>query len=300
MADILENKDAIVEKIVAETPKNREEIEKMIEDKKGKFAGLLTDAGAAFMIAKDLKVELGVGDASEFLKIGKLEDGAQNVDLTVRILQIFSPREFEKNGKKGTLCNLLVGDETGEIRLTLWNKDAKRVQEECIERGAVLVLKNCYVTSYKDRKQLNLSYSGEMAVNPADAGEVPKLEIKSSVVKLKELKEGMNDVDVYARVLRSFPATEFDKDGRKGRVVNFEIGDDTAKSRAAAWNDLAGEIEKTEDGSVVKIEGAYTKKGLRGIELNLGWKARIIKNPEIDFKIPETAEFAGKEIGVLG
>ncbi|MFH1240656.1 MAG: OB-fold nucleic acid binding domain-containing protein [Candidatus Diapherotrites archaeon] len=287
MPEDFDNPNSIIEKIIEKTGKSMNEVEALINEKKEKFSGLLTDSGAAFMVAKELNVKVDATSAStEFTKISKLEDGIQNVDVLVKVLQVFSAREFEKSGKKGLLCNLVVADETGEIRLTLWNKEAERIQNEQIQKGDVLMLKNCYVSSYNDRKQLSLGYSGEMIINP----EEQKVDVSISenkLTKLEELKPEMSDVDSVARILRIYPATEFSHEGRKGKVLNFQISDGSAIMRATAWNDIADQVMALSENDLIKIESAYTKQGMRGLELHLGWKARIIENPKIDFEIPE-------------
>ncbi|MDD5163499.1 MAG: OB-fold nucleic acid binding domain-containing protein [Candidatus ainarchaeum sp.] len=285
---------SLVEKIVAESGKPKEEILEKIESKKEKFAGLLTESGAALMVAKELGLELD--KSSERMKIKQLEDGMSNVDLLVKVMQIFAPKEFEKNGKKGRLCNLIVADDSGEIRLTLWHDDVKKIQEQGAEKGSVLELKNCYVTSFKEKAQLNLSYQGELSVNPTgvDSGFLPKIENK--VFRLDELQPGLSDVNAIVRILRVFPATEFKKENVSGKVANFLIADKTNSIRATAWNDIANETEKLAENDLVKIEGAYTKQGLKGIELHLGYKARIIKNPKIEEELPSAMELRGIDV----
>jgi replication factor A1 len=285
---------SLVEKIVSESGKPKEEILEKIESKKEKFAGLLTESGAALMVAKELGLELDKN--SERLKIGQLEDGMSNVDLIARVMQIFSPREFEKNGKKGRLCNLIIADDSGEIRLTLWHDDVKKMQDQGVEKGSVLELKNCYVTSFKEKPQLNLSYQGQLTVNlqAENSGFLPKTENK--IFKLDELQPGLNDVNVIARILRVFPVTEFKKENAEGKVANFQIADKTNTIRATAWNDLVNETEKLGENDLVKIEGAYTKQGLKGIELHLGYKARILKNPKIAEEVPSAMELRGVDV----
>jgi replication factor A1 len=285
---------SLIDKIVAESGKNKDEISEKVRVKQEKFAGLLTESGAALMVAKELGLELDKN--AERIKIAKLEEGMSNIDLTARVMQVFSPKEFEKNGKKGKLCNMVIADDSGEIRLTLWHDDVKKMQEQGIEKGSVMELKNCYVTAFKEKPQLNLSYQGSFSANPqgADISFLPKIENK--IFKLDELQPDLNDANVIARVLRIFPATEFKKEKGEGKVVNFMIGDKTTTIRATAWNDLAGEVEKLKENDVVKLEGAYTKQGMKGIELHLGYKARIVKNPKTEIELPSAAELRGIEI----
>lgn len=284
---------SLVERISLESGKPKEEILEKIESKKEKFAGLLTESGAALMVAKELGLEFDRN--SERTKISQLEDGMSNIDLAVRVMQVFAPKEFEKNGRKGRLCNLIVADDSGEIRLTLWHDDVKKILDCGLEKGNVLEIKNCYVSSFKEKLQLSLSNQGQITVNPKiNSDFLPKAE--NRIFQLDEIQPGLNDASVIARVLRVFPATEFKKENTQGRVINFMIADKTNTIRATAWNDLAKEAETLKENDLVKIEGAYTKQGMKGIELHLGYKARILKNPKMEKELPSATELRGIEI----
>ncbi len=301
-------KEKIVEEIVAGSNKNKEEIEAMIEEKKRKFSGLLTDSGAAFMVAKELGLDLELDKGViEEMGIAQLEPGMNNVDLTVRAMHIFSSKKFEKGGKKGIVRNLIVADKGGEIRLTLWHRDANRLDDEKVERGAALLLKNCYVTSFNEKKQLNLSYNGQMIINPKTWKGLPELKVQ--VFKLGELKKDMQNIDVFARIARIYEERDFEVEGRKGSVLNFLLSDGTAEIRAVAWNEMVAIVNKLNVGDLIKIEGAYTKEGLQVVELHLGWQARIIETPagvelgQVDFgarrkRVNELAE--GEIVEVKG
>ncbi len=269
---------SVLEQIAKKSGKQAGEIEDLVEEKKKKFSGLLTDSGASFMVAKDLGIELGL-ESVKRINIAALKDGMQNVDLLVRVMKIFSPKEFEKNGKRGTLCNLIIADSTGEARFTVWHDDVEKIAKKGVKRGSILLLHNCYAKEFNGKVQTSLAYKGRFEVNP-DAIFADLPEAKSKIVKAGELAEGMNDVSIVARVLRIFPATEFDRNGKKGKVMNFLIGDETGTVRATAWNDLVEEAQKLAEGEAVSIDEGYTKPGLKEVELHLGWQARISKVDE--------------------
>ncbi len=287
----------ITGKISRETGKGDDEIKELIDAKKSKFSGLLTDSGAAFMVAKELGIEIEVQEKKEQKKANKianLKDGNKNLELTVRVLHVHAPREYEKNGKRGVYTRLLVGDETGEITLTLWNDEAKKIDKTKIERGAILKLKGANVSSYKEQLQLGLAFSGEMQFLKEENAELlPKAD--SIAVKISDLSEGMENVDVFARVLRVFGLNEFQREGETRKVVNFLIADDSGQTRATAWNDIAEHANSLREGAIIKIEGGYTKKGQQGLELHLGWTSRILEDPVLGFEIPELKELGGME-----
>ena len=54
-----------------------------------------------------------------------------------KVIEKSEPKEFDrKDGEKGLVAYLLAGDETGEIRVVLWDEKALALQE--IECGDVL------------------------------------------------------------------------------------------------------------------------------------------------------------------
>jgi len=289
------SKDTAIEKIVGKTSKTKEEVVKLIEEKKAKFSGLLTDEGAAFMIAKELGVELSNSTSNP--KLSDLKDGDTGLNLKVRLMHVFSPKKFEKNGKSGILCNAIVADGTKEMRLTFWRDDVKKLYDQKIERAALLELSNVSVSSYNDQKQLSIGFGGTFNQISSNDSSYPLP--KEKAVKLQELSANQNNIDVFGKVNRVFEEREFESNGRAGKVINFEVADETKLVRVAAWNDLVDFVKKLSTGDTVKIEGAYSKEGLNGIELNLGWQARVIQNPK-EFVIEKTvADFETKKIGEL-
>ena len=273
----METGNEIGSQLAGKSSRSEEEIAVLIEEKKKRFSGLLTDSGAAFMVAKDLGIEVGM-DSVKRVDVAALKDGMQNFDMLVRVMQVFSPKEFEKNGKKGKLCNLIIADSTGETRLTLWHDDVEKIRKTGVKRGSVLLLHNCYAKEFNGKAQASLAYNGSFEIEQETMfANLPKAQSKA--LSIGELGEGMNDVNIVARVLRVFPTTEFAKGSRKGMLVNFAIGDETGTVRATAWNGLAEQAALLNENDVVGIEGAYTKQGLKGLELHLGWQARIEKQP---------------------
>ncbi len=292
MSEVLDF-EKLVNEITKETGRKRKEVLELVAEKKRKFSGLLTDAGAAFMIAKELGIELGLEEKlSRRAKIGELKEGQRNVEVAGRAAHIFSPREVERNGKKRKYVPLVLADESGEIRTTLWGKDTEFLEKKKVERGTALLLKNCFVSSYNEKLQLGLGYNGRIELAPKEVdSELPKAKARN--VKIAELGEGMENVDIEAAVLRVFELREFNSDKGKRSVINFEIADDSGTARAVAWGNLALAVSSIGAGKAVKIEGAYAKKGLNGTELHLGWNARILSEPP-GVKIPKIVA-AGKE-----
>ncbi|MFH1588343.1 MAG: hypothetical protein ABIA76_03340 [Candidatus Diapherotrites archaeon] len=263
----------LIQKISINSGKSIEEVNGLIEAKKTKFSGLLTDAGAAFMVSKELGVALEkIEEAKEpeFIKLKDLNEGQTGIGVECMIKHIFSPKKFEKNGKKGKLCNLLISDNGEEVRLTLWHNDVKKFFEQGFERGDLIKVINCNASKFNDKMQLSMFNEGKIELVKKGKNE------KKTV---NELIPGMIDVDLLLKIQRCFEEKEFTSNERKGKLVSF-IGEDTSGSiRGTAWNELTEIMHRIPIGKPVLIEGAYTKEGLNGTELHLGWQARILLNP---------------------
>ncbi len=59
------------------------------------------------------------------------------------------------------VCDAILSDDSGEIKLTLWGEDIGKVNE-----GDTIVIKNGYTNSFKGEVSLTKGKFGEMLVNP--------------------------------------------------------------------------------------------------------------------------------------
>ncbi|HLC80049.1 MAG TPA: hypothetical protein VJG83_06570 [archaeon] len=258
--------------IISSTGKSEQEIEKLIEAKKEKFSGLLTEAGATFMIAKELGINANTKIAIE-TKIALLKEGMNNIDIVARIKQIFPQKTFDKNGRKGKLQNVVLFDSSGQIRATLWNSDADKFSSNGFLQGECLKFSNCAISSYNGVLQLGLNYNSSIEKTQSD---IPELE--SKLTSITDLDSTMNDVNVSVLIKKIFPAKNFETERGEGKVMNFIISQGVNEIRATAWNEQCDIIEEIGEGEKVKIESAYTKENRGEVELHLGHGARVLKD----------------------
>src|SRR3989338_2964778 len=112
--------DEILEKIEKDGKISRQQAEKLIGEKQTELSGLVSREGAAYIVGRELGLNL-LKEGTRDLKIKNLVAGLRSANISGKIARIFEPREFDKNGKKGRLLSMIIGDETGTTRLTLWN-----------------------------------------------------------------------------------------------------------------------------------------------------------------------------------
>ena len=112
-----------VVKIISEEKSLKEdEVLTMIEKKREEFGDLISEVGAAYIVAKELGVDLSE-EVNDELKIKDLLPGITSKRLKVKIVKIYDENVFtRKDGTQGRVKNILVGDETGISRLSLWDE----------------------------------------------------------------------------------------------------------------------------------------------------------------------------------
>ncbi|MCK4327130.1 MAG: hypothetical protein KAW41_01500 [Candidatus Diapherotrites archaeon] len=267
--EVLENRDLIVEKLV-EAGMSSDDVEAAIKEKQDEYGGLLTEAGAAYSIAKEKGVDVGLDPEPVMAKINEVRPGVEGVDVEGDVTQVFPVKEWEKDGKSGRVGSFIVKDGTGEIRVTLWNNACDLIENGEVQRGAKVKVINASARERNGMAELSMGYSSEVKV--VEKG-VPQL------TKLSDVAEGMNDVNFAARIERIFPLTEFERQGKQGKVLSMIVSDGTER-RLALWDDNARWDGKVREGDTILVEGAYVRVNRGKPELNLGWRGRLIQNPE--------------------
>ena len=112
-----ENYDLLIERISSSAGVDKSEIEKRVEARRAKLSGLISKEGAAQIIA----AELGVKFDNVQLKISELMGGMKKINVVAKIINIFPVRSFDKNGRSGKVANIIVADETGNVKVVLWD-----------------------------------------------------------------------------------------------------------------------------------------------------------------------------------
>ena len=93
-------------------------------------------------------------------KIEHLKPGMKHVNLKAKVLEIPKPKMvYTKWGTEAYISNALIGDETGTIRISLWNQQIDKVSE-----GDVIKIENFKVSSYRGAPQLRMARSGKISV----------------------------------------------------------------------------------------------------------------------------------------
>jgi len=135
-----ENYQRILKKVAKSSGLSEEELERRVEAKRAKLAGLISKEGAAQVIA----AELGINFDNETLKIDELLSGMKKVNLVGKVVSLFPVRSYKnKKGEESKVVNFILGDETSNIKVVLWDLNhIELIEKGQIGEGSVVEISN--------------------------------------------------------------------------------------------------------------------------------------------------------------
>lgn len=93
------------------------------------------------------------------MAISDLKAKQGNAEVIGTIAELSTPREFNKFGKSGRVANAVLKDETGQIKLSLWNEQIDQVKV-----GDKVHIHNGYVNEWQGELQLTTGKFGSLEV----------------------------------------------------------------------------------------------------------------------------------------
>ncbi|MFH1325412.1 MAG: hypothetical protein ABIH49_01420 [archaeon] len=137
----------------------KSEIEGKVKAKVDKISGLISKEGAAQIIA----AELGVVIENEKLKIDELVHGMRKANFVGKIIGVSPVRKFMRNGQENKVANLIVADETSNIKTVLWDTNhIEMIETGKIADGSIVEIVNAsirdneaHLGSFSDLKMSN-------------------------------------------------------------------------------------------------------------------------------------------------
>ena len=137
------------------------------------------------------------------MQVKDLKPKQGNVDIVIDVVDVESPREFQKFGKPGKVANAVAKDETGDIKLTLWNEDIDKVKA-----GDKVHLMNGYVNEWQGEMQLTTGRMGKLEIVgqvDIESKKEPDSKIYSNIPKEENIDE---DINVEEEDVEDFDSNE--------------------------------------------------------------------------------------------
>ncbi len=274
------------------------ELDEKIKFKINELSGLISEEGAAHIIANELGVELV--PKADRLKIKEVYAGMKNISVIGKVVRKFEVKTFQKGDKEGKVCAIVIGDETGTIRVVFWDDQVNDLTE--VKEDDIILVKDSYVRENRNDREIHLGRSGSMDINP-DGEEIGEVRQGTSYNKMQisALQGGETGVELMGTVVQIFDPRFFlvhPETGKRIReeedagvepvlsyVMNLVLDDGSGTIRAVFWkNQTNNLINKTEEEmGVFKEEPAGfedIKTDLLGEQYKL--LGKVVKNEMFD------------------
>jgi hypothetical protein len=257
----------LIEKISQFSGLEKEEVLRRIEAKKAKLSGLISNEGAAQIVA----AELGVSFDKQKLKISDLMIGMKKVSVIGKVIEEPVIKKFKRQQQEAEVAFFLIADETSNVRTVLWDtKDIDLIKNGTIKKDVVVEIKNADVrgTTIRD---LHLNSGSELSVSDVKLEKVVTKIESPTLKKIKEIKTGER-ASIHANLLQMFNLSffyvcpecnmkaSFENDKytcvrhgnvipRKRAIMNMVIDDGSENIRAIAFSELILKIFNLTDES---------------------------------------------------
>lgn len=153
--------DEIIKKISEKSGTDEKKVRRLIEEKVEELSGLISKEGAAHIVAKELGVDIiEKPERKDYrLNIGSIVPGMRSVDVVGKVSYISPVREFKTNNATGCVASIYLVDETGSIRLSLWNDETAALDK--VDTGDTIRVQG-YVKDNRGVPELRLGRYGKI------------------------------------------------------------------------------------------------------------------------------------------
>ena len=229
----------------------REEFERRVEEKIRDCGDLVDELSGAMLVVADL--------GRQHVKIHGLVAKSSLFSFFGKVIERSEPREFDRaDGEKGLVATILVGDETGETRLVLWDEKAMGAQE--IEKDDVLEI------------------IGKPGKRPGDIMALAlrkatcEIECRSNIQPLSTAPA--ERVTIEAKLLSlDEPRLFTRRDGTGGEMRGAVIGDENGTARLVCW--MPEILDELVPGTSLRITGAVNRSRPPAREYSVDEKSTI-------------------------
>jgi len=199
--------EQIIERIKKEGKISEEEINGKIDAKMKQLSGLISKEGAAHIVANELGIKIFDSFTGK-LQIKNILVGLRSVETVGKVLQTYELREFTTNDRQGKVASLVIGDETGTIRIVMWGDQADNIKN--INKDMTIKVIGGYVKDNNGTIELHLNERSQVILNPE--GETVK-DVKKFTTERKtidKLTEKDSAVEILGTIVQIFDPRFFE------------------------------------------------------------------------------------------
>ncbi|MBI2632532.1 hypothetical protein HYW75_06000 [Candidatus Pacearchaeota archaeon] len=265
----MDNYAKLLERISQASRLQKEELERKVEAKRAKLSGLVSKEGAIQIVA----AELGINFDRERMKISELVQGMKRVNVAGKILNIFPIRQYNKNGREGKVANMVIADESSNIKIVLWDiSHIALIENGKIKTGDVIEIGNAmirngelHLSSFSDIKQSNERIDNVVTKRVyhikriSDAKTGQDLKTRAVIVQAFDPRYFEVCSECGKKVIDSECKIHGKVEPKRRALINVVLDDGTDNIRALLSNELAIKLGLGEE-DIFSLEKFYEKK----------------------------------------
>ena len=232
----------------------------LIEEKKKEGRGLLSDEGAARLVAEELLVQ-SRGTELGRMQIKNLVNGLNDVSISGRVLLTWPPQQFQRrDGTPGRVMRLTLIDKSGRVRCALWDRHVDIASKTGNLQGRILRIGHAYTRQgLTDEPEVHAGDRSSIEIDPQDIPATDFPEFKDLFTQLRDLSTASNNVNTVGIVDSEPRYHTFAKDNRSGSLLRAILADQSGTIPLVAWNEKAEELRELRKGNILQIMNARTK-----------------------------------------
>jgi replication factor A1 len=138
---------------------------------------------------------IGFSDSGgDIMKIADITSDIKAISFTANIVSASEIKEFNRDdGTNGKVVNIIVGDETGKIRVTLWHNNADLIKTGKIKAGQTVQISG-YVKKGSSGAEVHVG-NNDVLIKSTE-----QIEVNERAQQIKDIKDGMFDLNLTGKI----------------------------------------------------------------------------------------------------
>lgn len=237
----------------------------LIDEKKKEGRGLLSDEGAARLVAEELLVQTR-GTELGRMQVKDLVSGLNDVSISGRVLLSWPPQQFQRrDGTPGRVMRLTLVDRSGRVRCAFWDRHVDVLSRAGNLQGRILRLGHAYTRQgLSGDTEVHCGDRSSVEIDPQELPIADFPEFSDLFTPLNKLAADTYLVNAVGVVQVEPRHHTFAKEDRTGSVLRTVIADESGTIPLVAWNERAEQLREIKKDEIIQVLNARTKLDKNG------------------------------------
>jgi len=269
---------------------SQDQILALIEEKKKEGRGLLSDEGAARLVAEELLIQTR-GTELGRMQVKDLVSGLNDVTISGRVLLAWPPQQFQRrDGTPGRVMRLILVDRSGRVRCALWDRHVDILSRSGNLQGRILRIGHAYTRQgLAGDTEVHAGDRSSIAIDPQDMPTSDFPEFRELFTPLGKLAADAYQVNAVGIIQAEPRHYTFTKEDRTGSVLRTVIADESGTIPLVAWNERAEELRGIKKGEIIQVLNARTRLDTNArpeLHVETRSQVEILSSPPEYLKMP--------------